>query len=126
MLPDDARDLALAEFPDGERAPRLGEQALPTLEPRCVLPEGLAEKLAPSAALPPGDLVDLTGEGCRDRDRYGALIRHGANVTQILIGTSHLTTLLAISRDADNACAALQRRTSSGRAKAEREAACVR
>jgi len=85
MLIDDARDLALAEFPDGTRAPCLGEQALPALEPRCVLSEGLAKKLAPRAALLPGNLVYLPREGCRDRDRYGALIRHAPNVTEILI-----------------------------------------
>ncbi len=82
MLFDDARDLALPEFSDGERAPRLGQQALPALEPRRVLSEGLAKKLAPRATLPPGDLVDLTREGCRDRDRYGALFRHIANVAK--------------------------------------------
>ena len=83
---DDARDLALAEFPDRKRTPRLGEQALPALEPRCVLSEGLAKKLAPRAALLPRDLVDLTRERCRYRDRYRALIRHGPCVTEILIG----------------------------------------
>ena len=86
MLLDDARDLALAEFPDGEQASRLGEQALPALEPRCVLSERLAEKLAPRAPLPPRDLVDLTREGCRNRDRYSTLIRHAPSVTEILIG----------------------------------------
>jgi len=85
MLLDDARDLAPAEFPDGKRAPRLGEQALPALEPRCVLSEGLAKKLASRSALSPRDLVDLARERCRYRDRYRALIRHGQGVTEILI-----------------------------------------
>jgi hypothetical protein len=88
MLLDDARDPALAEFPNRKRTPRLGDQAFPALEPRCVLSEGLAKKLAPRATLPPRDLVDLTREGCRNRDRYRALIRQAPSVTEILIGLS--------------------------------------
>ena len=84
MLVHNARDVGLFHAAAPARLAARRKDPLPTLEPADVLPEGLAQELAPAATLSTSHPIDLTRESRGKRDRYRPRRRHVVMLTQCL------------------------------------------
>src|SRR5436190_1464515 len=84
MLVHHARDLGFFHAAAPARLAARRKDPLPTLEPADVLPEGLAQKLAPASTFSTSHPVDLTCESRGKRDGYRPWRRHVAMLTQCL------------------------------------------